>query len=79
MRDCGQREPTYNLTVSDEQGPVERVLAVVDGARGLLGGLLVLAIAIAAMRAGGAAGWALAIALLLALGSGLVVTLRRHR
>jgi hypothetical protein len=57
---------------------VERVLNRIDGVRRFFGGLLLVALAVAAMRTGGTAGWALGVGLLAFLGCGLVLDLRRR-
>jgi hypothetical protein len=50
--------------VSAEPSQIERWLDGIDGVRGLLGLLFFAGIGVAAIRAGGAAGWALGIVLL---------------
>lgn len=70
--------PTYNPHMPEERNRAERVLSVIDGVRGVFGGLLVFGVAIAAMNAGGVAGWALGAGLLGFLGGGLTLVIRRH-
>jgi hypothetical protein len=67
---------TYTLTqVSKERSGIERALHALDGMRGLVGSLLIGAIGVAAIRAGGTAGWAIgmALSLLCVIGVTLVV------
>lgn len=56
--------PPYNPRMADEQNRAERVLSAIDGVRGFFGGLLLVALAVAAMEAGGTAGWALGVGVL---------------
>jgi len=63
----------------DERNGAERVLAAVDGIRGFFGGLLVFAVAVASMDAGGTAGWALGAGLLVFLAGCLALVIRRVR
>jgi hypothetical protein len=52
-------EQSYNLGMNDGRGGVEGVLGGIDAVARLIGAILVLVIAVAAIFAGGAAGWAL--------------------
>jgi hypothetical protein len=62
--------------VSGERSGIERGIRAVDGIRGVVGSLLVGGIGIAALRAGGTAGWALGIVLLLLAASGVALSFR---
>ena len=64
--------------MGEEPTTVERVLDVIDGFRGLLGLLLVVGVAVAALRAGGIAGWVLGVVLLALCATGVVVVVRRR-
>jgi MYXO-CTERM domain-containing protein len=64
---------------AQERSSVERVLEVVDGIRGLFGGILVLVIVVASFSAGGTAGRALGGWLLGLLGVGALLAIRRRR
>jgi hypothetical protein len=55
------------------------LINAVDGFLGLLGGVVVVGVAVPAIRAGGTAGLALGAGLLLILAGGLVGVIRRHR
>ena len=63
----------------DQRTGVERLINAVEGIFGLLGGVVLVGIAVAAFRAGGTAGLALGAGLLLVLAGGLVGVIRRHR
>jgi hypothetical protein len=65
--------------MADSRSGVERFISLADGLSGVVGGVVILAIAVAAMSAGGVAGWALGGSLLgLALVGSLIRFLRRH-
>jgi hypothetical protein len=68
----------HSDAVSKERSAIERVLHAVDGMRGLIGSLLIGAIGVAAIRAGGTAGWALGAALSLVCVLGVTVVARGH-
>jgi hypothetical protein len=57
---------------------VDRVLYRIDSVRGTLGLLFVAVIAVAAMRAGGTAGWVLGVLLLALCAAGGVYLIRRR-
>ena len=57
---------------------IERTLQLVDGVRGTLGAVLVIAIAIGALRAGGTAGIVLGASLLAVVAVGSGFALRRR-
>jgi hypothetical protein len=57
---------------------VDRVLYRIDGFRGLLGLLLAAVIAVAAIRAGGTAGWVFGVLLLALCAAGGIYLIRRR-
>jgi hypothetical protein len=63
----------------DRRSRVQGVLDAVDVVRGFLGGLLLVVVTVAAIRAGGTAGWALGAGLLVFVAAALVRVLRGLR
>jgi len=58
---------------------VERLINAVDGFLGFFGGVVMVGVAVVAIRTGGTAGLALGAGLLLVFVGGLVGVTRRHR